>query len=208
MTVVQAIHGQTDSTRHIGDLAVGIDLSRFLVQVWQPVKANFEFTISSNVYKDIYLNGDGGWMVTEFTDEEQHYTSGGYYLRAGPAYNILKRRPGDHNMIYIGVLYGFADYWHEADQITISDGYWGSGSGRLDRKTLKSHWLELKVGIRIEVLKNWFLGWAIQPRFYLSGTEDKRLPPYIVPGFGKGENAVNIGMSYYVGLRIPYGRNK
>jgi len=206
--VSQNLHGQTDSLRQTGGLTIGIDLARFLVQIWEPVNTNFEFSITSDLVRSIYVNGEGGWLKTAFSDEDQNYTSGGYYLRMGGLYNLFKRKSQAKDMIYIGLLYGFSNFWHEADQITITDDYWGVGSGRLDRKTLKSNWLEIKIGIQIEIFKNWFLGWAIRPRFHLFGTTDERLPAYIIPGYGKGENNVNFGMSYYLAFRIPYGKNK
>lgn len=203
---VQEMHGQSDTIRRIGGLTLGIDLSRFLVQIWEPVKANFEFFMSSDIHKNIYFNGEGGWMRTEFTNEDQNYSSGGFYLRAGGIYNLFKRKPHENDLIYLGLLYGFSNFWHQADQITIADDYWGTGSGTLERKTLRANWLEIKVGIQIELFRNWFLGWALRPRFYLFGTEDERLPPYIIPGYGTGENTVNLGMSYFIAFRIPYGK--
>jgi len=192
----------------MGGLTIGIDLARFLVQIWQPVKANFEFSVTSDISQNIYLNAEGGWIKTEFKDDDQYYSSGGFYLRFGGLYNMIKRKPYENDLIYLGVLYGFSDYWHQADQITVTDDYWGTGSGQLERKSLKANWVEIKVGIQIELFKNWYLGWAIRPRFYLFGTSDDRLPPYIIPGYGKGENNINLGMSYYLAFRIPYGKSK
>ena len=200
--------GQPDSLRKTGGLTLGMDVSRFIVQFWHPVKSNFEFSVSSDVYRNIYINGEAGWMKTEFTDEDQNYSSGGFYLRFGGVYNLFKKNPEENDLIYLGALFGHSNYWHQADQITISDSYWGTGTGQLSRKTLKGNWLEIKVGIQIELFKNWFLGWAIRPRFYLFGTQDERMPPYIIPGFGKGENTVNLGLSYSVAYRIPYRRSK
>jgi len=202
------VYAQPDSLRRIGGLKIGMDLSRFLVRIWDPVKSNFEFSLSSDVHKNIYFSTEGGYLRVRFTDEFQSYESAGYYIRAGGEYNLFKRAPEENDLLYIGLLWGYSNFWHKADNITISDGYWGTGSGSIPRNDLTANWLEIKAGIRIELFKNWFIGWAIRGRFYMFGKTDPILEPYLIPGFGPGDKTTSIGGSYSIAYRFPYRRKK
>ncbi len=199
---------QSDTLRKVGGLTIGMDLSRFLVRTWNPVKSNFEFSISSDLYKNTYLTAEGGFLKTSFTDDFQTYESAGYYFRIGGEVNLFKRAPEENDLLYAGLLWGHSNFWHEAGNITIEDGYWGTGTGSLPRNDLTGNWLELKAGLRIEMFKNWFLGWALRVRFYMFGNTDPVLEPFLIPGFGRGDNTSAIGMSYSLSYRIPYHKSR
>lgn len=201
-------YAQADSTIRVGGITIGIDVSRFFVQIWNPIRGNYEVSLGGDIGKKFSLNGEAGILTTNFDEETYHYESGGTYFRFGFQYNILKRKPNDDNSIFLGLLYGLSLYEHKADQITINDGYWGSGSGSIPLTKLTGNWAEFKGGMRVEVFRNWYLGWSIRLRIYLFGQEDPVMTPYIIPGFGKADKTLTIGMSYSVFFKIPYGKKK
>lgn len=201
-------YAQADSTKRVGGLTVGIDVSRFFLPIWNPISGAYEVSLSSDILKNFSIIGEMGALKTNFDEETYHYESKGTYFRLGFQYNLLKRKPNENNTLYVGLLYGLSLYEHKADQISINDGYWGSGSGSLPTKKLTGNWAELKTGIRVEVFRNWYIGWSVRVRLYLFGQEDPVMSPYLIPGYGKGAKKMTLGMSYSVFFRIPYGKRK
>lgn len=200
--------GQVDSTKRVGGISIGIDLSRFLVSIWEPVNQNMEFQVSFEAKNNFSLIAEAGFLTSKISEETYNYELSGTYYRLGGFYNVLKREPNELSAINVGLLYGFSPYWHKADHIQIIDNYWGEGTGSLPRNNIFSHWIELNAGIRVEIFKNWLMGWTIRTKFRLSRNEDPVMTPFIIPGFGKGDKNFSLGISYYLIYRIPYKKRK
>ncbi len=200
--------GQADSTKRVGGISIGIDLSRFFVSIWEPVNLNLEFQLSVEAGNSFSFIAETGLLTSEFSKETYDYELSGSYYRMGAFYNVLKREPNELSAINVGLLYGFSPYWHKADHIQINDNYWGEGTGSVPKNNLFSHWIEMNAGIRVEIFKNWLMGWTIRTKFRLSRDEDPVMTPYIIPGFGKGDKNFSLGISYYLIYRIPYKKRK
>jgi hypothetical protein len=208
LTNVFISFGQIDSTRHAGGFSIGIDVSRFFVSIWNPIQINLEFQGNVEIGKSFSITAEAGLLKSKFSKETYDYEINGTYYRIGSHFNLLKRNPDELSSIYIGLMYGFSPYWHMANHIEIKDNYWGTDSGSLPKNNLFSHWMEFNTGIQVEIFKNWLLGWEIRTRFRISRNEDPVMAPFIIPGFGKGENNFALGISYYIYYRIPYKKRK
>lgn len=203
-----SVFAQVDTTRSGRGILLGIDLSRFFVTALEPVHNNFELSLGFTVSENIQLQAEGGYLNVDFSDDEYTYTESGSYYRFGAEYNLLKRQPGELDQIYVGLMYGYSPYSHEAENITISDGYWGTGEGSLPLTRNTAHWIEIKGGLRVELWKNLFVGYALRLRIFMAGETDPKLEPYLIPGYGKAEKTSTIGMSYSIFYRITLGEKK
>jgi len=203
-----SVFAQVDTTRSVKGISLGLDLSRFIVTALEPVHNNFELSLGFSVTENIQLQAEGGYLNVDFSDSTYTYKQSGSYYRFGAEYNLLTRKPGELDQIYLGVMYGYSPYSHEAENITITDGYWGTGEGSLPLTNNTAHWVEIKGGLRVEVLRNLFLGYALRLRIFLTGKTDPKLEPYLIPGFGKADKTTSVGMSYSVFYRIPFGGRK
>ena len=203
-----SVFAQPDTTRSARGIFLGLDISRFLVTALEPVHNNFELSLGFSVTENIQLQAEGGYLNVDFSDSTYRYTESGSYYRFGAEYNMLKRQAGELDQVYLGLMYGYSPYSHEAENITITDGYWGTGEGSLPLSQNTAHWIEIKGGLRVELWKNLFVGYALRLRIFLAGNTDPKLEPYLIPGFGKVEKTTSIGMSYSVFYRIPLGGNK
>lgn len=198
-----SVNGQADTSRTArGGLIVGVDLSRFFVGFFEPVHNNFEFSLSYAIKDDIRLHAEGGYLNVDFDKDDYQYSLQGSYYRLGADLNALKRKPGELHEIYFGAAYAFSLYSHEASNITITDDYWGSGQGSLPVFNNNAHWLELKGGLRVEVLRNLFLGYAFRLRVMIKNNYDPLVEPYLVPGYGKADKNSAVGLSYSVFYRF------
>ena len=45
----------------------------------------------------------------------------------------------------------------------------------------------LQSGVRVEIIKQVFVGWSIRGKFLLNAKKFTELPPYYIAGYGRGE---------------------
>ncbi len=185
---------------------IGIDISRFLVPIFDEDRLALEANIRSNLGKRTFFAGSLGSEQVSFDDKSYTYKSTGAYARAGIDYDIfVVKEEGNNDNILIGFRYGYALQEHRANSITISDGYWGDYTSAISAYTLGTHWVEMVFGLRSEVLNNFYMSWMIRIKGKISSSNSEILEPYTVPGFGNGSKSINLGFSYVLGYQIPWG---
>ena len=188
---------------------LGLDVSRFLVPIFDEDRLALEANIRTNLGKRTFFAGSLGSEQVSFNDKSYSYESTGIYARGGIDYDIFVVAEEDNNdNIIIGFRYGYAIQEHEAGSITISEGYWGDYKSSISPYTLSTHWAEVVFGLRSEVLNNFYMSWLIRVKAKLGSNNSKILEPYTIPGFGNGTNSINLGFSYVVGYQIPWGNRR
>ncbi|WP_066632146.1 DUF6048 family protein [Labilibacter marinus] len=187
----------------------GIDISRFLVPVFNSDRFALEANVRTNFGKRTFLAGSIGSEKVSFDDKSYTYESTGAYIKAGIDYDIfIVDEPGNNDNILIGLRYAYAFQEHSASSITISDGYWNDYNFSVSPYNLSSHWVEAVFGLRSEVLNNFYMSWFIRVKSKIATTNDELLGPYTIPGYGYGSNAINLGFSYVLAYQIPWGNKK
>lgn len=191
-------------------LRLGIDLSRIPVHYFNPYRTDFEFQADARVDSDLYLAADAGWNRTQLDNKPVYeYNSNGVYLKAGVDYNLIKLQfPQEANMVYAGFRYGIARMTRTIPQYQINDPYWGNVNGNFSSKALMPQWGELILGIKAEVLNNFFMGWALHLRILTTQNIGNPVRPYIVPGFGNATKNSVFDVSYTISYRIPLWKPK
>ncbi|GAA0526861.1 DUF6048 family protein [Chitinophaga japonensis] len=190
-----------------GGLRLGIDLSRFVVKAFQPYRTDVSFAADYRYRKDLYIAAEAGWQGVSHSDSNYTYKSSGVFLTAGVDYNFLKKQETrERYMFYGGIRYGFAQMSYEAPSYTIYDSYWGDKlPGSFPKRNASAHWVELILGIKAEVLKNFFVGWSIREKIKISGPKDDAFPPIVIPGFGSGTKGSQFDFQYTISYCIPLG---
>ena len=186
-------------------LRFGIDISRFVMPYLQPNRRDAEISADMEIKGNWYGTVEGGFNTMKIDNGDKfRYHSKGYFFRLGADYNFLNHTyPGERNMLYAGFRIGHAQLRHGADNYVITDPVWGNVEGQIPTHAVQDNWLELVAGLKIEALKNFFMGWSLRARFSLTANPDKQLPPYVIPGFGKGANKSNFDFNYSLYYRIP-----
>lgn len=148
------------------------------------------------------------------TEEEQpgrnfQYAGKGSFFRFGVDANLLQDRKTGRNDARGDVIYFGLKYAHSRldDQLTFNTGQgavFNTTTVTQSNKNLGVWWLEMNAGMKVEVLKNIFLGYALRYKFFRRFGGRGSLLPYEVPGFGKGENENTFGFDYYIFYRIPF----
>lgn len=189
---------------------VGLDLTRFAVKAFQPYRTDVTVTLDGRYNDRLYIASELGYNNTSHSDTNYTYKGNGISLTIGANYNLLKKQvPRENFMIYGGMRYGLALFSYEVPEYTIYNDYWGNTKGSYPKTNAMAHWVELTVGIKVEVLKNFYLGWSLHERILINNKLAKRdFPPLVIPGFGKGYKGSAFDMQYTISYLFPIWKVK
>ena len=138
--------------------------------------------------------------------ENGNYTNSGNYWRTGVDINLLKKDPVK-NMFFLGFRYGHSKY-DEQLKYTITTPEFGSIEKSLKNDNLTSHWLELTTGLKVKVLKFFWMGYTARIKFSPSLHKDVALQSYDIPGYGLTFKKPWWGFDYYLMFRFPFHKKK
>jgi hypothetical protein len=194
-----------DTAQWTRGLRFGCDLSRFLVHEFQSERNAMEFSFDTEYKSNKFATLEIGLEKATKENNRISYKSDGYYGRLGIDFNILKKDKLEkgRDVVFVGFRYG---YYRVNQQVNsfMNPGFYPSDTlrGSYSSKSLYGHWAEVAFGLKVEVLKNLFLGASIRGKFMLYAKKDINYP-YYMPGFGNGANNANFGINYSVYYQIP-----
>lgn len=210
---MQPIWSQSEK---INGVAVGFDLSRLVVKGFEPERTALEVSARVLVKPKWFAVAEAGYENVDFdnlrSSEEKSYdyASNGSYLRVGVDYDFFKVEEfGNNDNVYVGLRYGFCLMEHEAPGYTVENDFWGaSQEGSIAPYTLNVHWAEFVFGLRTELFRNFYMGWSARLKVKVVENNDEVLSPFVVGGYGKGDNQLNLGFTYSLAYEIPYHRKR
>jgi hypothetical protein len=196
---------RTDNYIHMPGLRLGVDISRPFQQYWtKGDRYGSEFSADFEVKPNLYLAAEAGWEKLKLKQTYVDYQGSGSYLRLGADYNVLGPEDTDtKSMFYLGLRYAF-DIANQKVNSYTTEGYWGSSTGSFPKQNFTSHWIEFILGIKGELLNNFYMGWSIRTKFMLAQTTQELPDVYFTPGFGKSESSVALDFTYSVYYTIPF----
>jgi len=205
------VAGQTnDSTSTVrpGFLPTGIRVGVDLISL---IRSQTDDSFSGyEVYADAdfahyYLAIEAGRWERNFITDEEHYVNGGNYFRVGIDVNFLRKNAGK-NMFFFGMRYGRSRY---SEYLTIiNDPVWGAVDVNYSNTDIHASWGELTTGLRVKMLKFFWMGYTARFKFGLNTNEASELISYDVPGYGKAGNETTWGFNYQLLFRIPIRKHR
>ncbi|MDA3879252.1 MAG: DUF6048 family protein [Prolixibacteraceae bacterium] len=192
------------------ELLIGADLSRFVVPIIDSTRFGWEVSADYELLNDMFVNIEIGSQNTRFKASGYNYNSAGAYTRLGVDYNFMKHVDEEStDKLLVGFRYGFTTFYHEADNITLSNEVWGKlNNQKVDRTWLSANWFEATTGMRAHLINNFYLGWTVRFRVRLWLQEDEIMEPYHIPGFGRAWNNSWVGVNYSLYYQIPLFKKK
>ncbi len=186
-------------------ISIGYDFSGLFVKIFQPYQTTGEVSINAGAFKKFYYTVEAGLLKINDKETNFNYYADGKYIRAGFDYNFYKRKtPDENNMIFIGLRYGLSSLNHSADSITIVSEKWGNYKiDSIPNAKVSAQWIEIAAGIRVEIVRNFSMGWSGRLRFRTHTTGDEKVQPFIIPGFGSGYSNITLGFNYSLYYTIP-----
>ncbi|MFC2126658.1 DUF6048 family protein [Bacteroidota bacterium] len=164
-------------------------------------RQKFEITGDLDIYK-YFITADYGWSQRQIMNEGFDYTNSGNYGKIGIDYNFIFSDEDDH-VIYYGLRYA-RSYFTETIDYTIEDDYFGAFNLSEENPDGKARWLEMNVGLKAKIWKQFYIGWTGRFKFAKKATAGGDFSVYEIPGYGLAANKSGWGFNYYIYYRFPF----
>lgn len=153
-----------------------------------------------------------GTTNTSESDKGITYKTSAPFFRIGMNYNTMYKKREDY-FLYVGARYGFSSFNYDVLTFipdngigvpTLIDNDYG-GMVEYNHPGLKGsmHWVELLLGVRVTVYKNFKMGWTIRMKNRLTASKSEHGDPWYIPGFGKYGSS-NLGITYSLIYKLPF----
>lgn len=190
-------------------LRLGVDLSKPLRTLINKDYQGFEIKGDYRLYKDYYLAAEIGNEKNIISEENLTAQAKGSYIKLGVNYNAYENWRGMENLIFAGLRYGFATFSSELQEYSIysTNSYFGPDirTESQEFNNLTASWIELQLGIKVEVLNNVFLGTHVQLKRRVAHTRPGNFDNLYIPGFNRtyDESTWGVGYGYSISYLIP-----
>lgn len=148
-----------------------------------------------------------GYGSADTTDDgtDIHYKASAPFFRVGMNYNFFFRKPYLPGFLYGGVRYGYTSFSYDVDAPAMTDPAWEYPDVPFAYEGVKTHagWFELLAGVKVNVYRNFFMGWSLRYRAGLSVKKSENTEPWYIPGYGKNRSTV-LGVTYSLIYRLPF----
>lgn len=190
-------------------LRVGIDLSKPIRSLLQEDYRGLEILGDYRVYKDYYLAAELGNEQLPFEGDNLKVISNGSYIKLGADYNAYENWAGMENVIFAGLRYGFSTFSQTLEEYriyTVDQNFPPTViEGPIEYSGLTANWIELMVGLKVEVLRNLYLGANVQLKRMIAQSKPDNFDNLVIPGFNRtyDDSSFGVGFGYNISYLIP-----
>lgn len=200
---------RTDNYIRMRGVRVGVDVTRPFQYLW--TKGNrygSEFMVDMELWPNLFPVFESGYEVMKINTPYIDYIGKGSYSRFGFNYNFLQaENKNDKNILFGGLRYGFSFANQQVNHYLI-DSYFGPVNGQFGNQRFFAHWAEFLVGIKGEILHNFYMGWTIRGKVRLNNKSLGVPDAYFIPGYGKAGRSFNLDFTYSVSYNLPWDFRK
>lgn len=196
-----------DSTRWLNGFTVNVDVaslvtSTFINNGMYSSEAGIQLDLKHKFFPTFEVGVAGANKVS---NDNINFKTNGLFERFGIDFNLRKKKPDSkptNNLFTAGIRLGMSNFKYDVTNVTITDNYWG-GSTSIDYRNQNASkiWYEFVVGVQVEVIKNFYMGWNIRVRNLISKDISGVVSPWYIPGFGQN-NGSNYGFNYTLGYHF------
>ena len=190
-------------------IRVGVDLYKIARTIYDDNYQGLEFTGDYRLTKKFYLAGEVG-NENKTTDEDQiNFTTKGSYFKVGFDYNTYENWLDMENLVHVGLRYGVSTFSQEINNYRIynPNTYFGESelfSGNQKYDGLTASWIEVVVGVKVEVFSNIFVGFSARLNHIVSNKQPENFENLYIPGFNRTyDGDFGVGFNYTVSYFIP-----
>lgn len=204
------------TTKAVKDTVVRQYGIRFGVDIVRPIMAQFkegydngfQVMLDGRVHKDLFVAGEIGYhkRSTDFTAVSSDID--GFFLKAGVDYNFMKGLRKRNDTFYAGARLGYSNFDQRIYNYQVDNDYWGDPElADLPSERVNATWMEILFGLKVEVLKNFYMGMTVRYGIMFSAKDrvnDIKSPD--VPGFGEVFSGRGFNFDYGLFYMIPTKR--
>lgn len=198
----------------------GISIQADVASVLSPLISNgvsysYEADAQVDLKHKIFPVVELGFAGADKTSNDNiRFKANGLFSRFGVDLNLIKSKKDEKptsNLFLVGLRLGMTSFKYSISNIYITDEYWG-GTYPVDYSNLSSGtklWYEIVAGVKVEVVKNVFMGWSVRIKNLLSKDVPGAATPWYIPGFGTNTGS-NLGFNYTIGYKfqLPHKNKK
>ena len=190
-------------------LRLGLDISKPIkAQIDGSYNSGLEVVADYRITKRLFLAAELGFEDETTQEDYTNSTAKGSYLRVGFNYNAYENWLDMNNEIYMGFRYGFSTFDQTLNSFStnISNTYFPANTNNtVVSSNLNSHWTEFMFGVKVETLKNFFIGASVSYKILLSTKEPNNFKTLYAPGFNRiFESGTGFGFNYTLSYLIPF----
>lgn len=186
---------------------IGIDVFGLGSKIFGGDITSTEISVEVNLKNRFVPTVEIGYGTTDTTHDETniHYKASAPYFRIGMNYNFFFKKPYLPGFLYGGIRYGYTSFSYDVDAPPLQDPIWGTTEVPFIYNGVKTNagWAELLAGIKVNVYKNFYMGWSLRYRIRMSVKKAEHTEPWYIPGFGKN-NSTNLGVTYSLIYKLPF----
>ena len=186
---------------------IGVDIFGLGSKIFGGDITSTEISVEVNLKNRYVPVAEIGYGTTDTTDDGTniHYKASAPYFRIGMNYNFFFKKPYLPGFLYGGIRYGFTSFSYDVDAPTMKDPTWGFPEIPFSYDGIKTTvtWAELLAGIKVNVYKNFYMGWSLRYRIRMNIKKAEHTEPWYIPGFGKN-NSTNLGVTYSLIYKLPF----
>ena len=184
-------------------LRISIDPTRYVYPYIDGItRGGVEASVDTEVKGRFFPVFELGHEFVSLDQTNYNLNTNGLFFRFGVDDNFLQYADKeDRDMFFMGFRLAYSNFTQNAENIILNN----TGTDVMFNypdQNFHSFWGELTVGIKTEITKNLFLGWTVRGKRMLK-TSSRDVTPYLVPGFGKYSNDINVAVNIYLSYALP-----
>lgn len=191
-------------------LRVGLDVVLPFYTFFTDDNKGFEIVGDFRLTNRVYVASELGYRDHISQEDFYNFTTKGQYIKVGADYNAYKNWIGMENMIVVGFRYAFSTYNYDVNEYAINADPFVPPRTETDALTyenLNAQWVELVLGLKVEVLHNIYLGVSFRGNALISSKDPDNFMDLYVPGFGDVSfNNKGFSFNYTLSYLIPIYR--
>ncbi|MDO9152737.1 MAG: DUF6048 family protein [Paludibacter sp.] len=165
---------------------------------------SFEGAVQTTLLQKYYPVVEFGYAgASKISTDNVDFNTNGVFFRVGSDFSVMKQKensPKNQNYFLVGGRLGFSHFTYNLSNIVIRDNYWNESKiYNFENIPSTKLWFEIAAGIRVEVIKNIYMGWTLRNKRMLTNDADGTVSPWYIPGFGVKSTsawAVNYAIGY------------
>lgn len=193
-------------------LRFGVDLYKPILFAASKDYSGLELVGDLVVYKNFYAALEIGSEEKTIQSEQTNFSTKGTYFKVGFDYNMFENSAGMNNQVYVGLRYGKSIHSQTVNNYSLYSNHhsWPEtlitdGSAIGERSGLSASWFEVVLGIKVQVLNNFYMGLSVRLHRLLKDETPDNFDNLYIPGFNKktDENSFGAGFNYTLTYSIP-----
>ena len=190
-------------------ITIGVDIVRPIENALVANRMGYEFAADYYLHKETYAVVEGGWGSSTVNYSDLKYSTTNTFVRLGFNKMLLPRvDSADWGGMLMGLRLAAAPIKRSQASYTVVDSLWGNSTGTLENKDFAAYWMELTLGVRVELIRGFLAGWNLRGKFLLNEKQFNDLSPLYIAGYGRGDKNAVFDFNFYLSYAVRWHRKQ